>query len=140
MKFGDNSRVEIKVCGSVVVLCQDGQRLSFGNVLFVSKLCANILSLERLDEEGCKMTMFGGRLTIHDRDGVLLAEVHCIEGRLYLLNVLMNADDNSSQLWHLRYGHLNYPFLKKMATKKLVEGLPPITLPTQLCHNCLAGK
>ena len=27
-----------------------------------------------------------------------------------------------------------------MATKQLVEGLPPITLPTQLCHKCLAGK
>ena len=101
----------------------------------------------RLDEEGCKMTMFGGRLTIHDRDGALLAEVHRTEGRLYLLKLkvednylLMKADDNSSRLWHLRYGHLNYHFLKKMAMKKLVEGLLPITLPTQLCHSCLAGK
>ena len=73
VKFRDNSRVEIKGRGSVVVLHQDGHRLSFGNVLFVPKLCANILSLGRLDEEGCKMTMYGGRLTIHDRDGALLA-------------------------------------------------------------------
>ena len=131
----------------MVVLRQDGQRLSFGNVLFVPKLCANILSLWRLDEEGCKMTMFGGRLTIHDRDGALLAEVHRTEGRLYLLKLkvednclLTKADDNSSRPWPLRYGHLNYHFLKKMATKKLVEGLPPIILPTQLCHSCLAGK
>ena len=145
VKFGDNSRVEIKGRGSVVVLRQDGQRLSFGNVLFVPNLCANILSLGRLDEEGCMMTMFGGRLSIHDRDCALLAEVHRTEGRLYLLKLkvednclLTKADDNSSRLWHLRYGHLNYHFLKKMATKKLVEGLPLITLPTQLCHNCLA--
>ena len=147
VKFGDNSRVEIKGRGSVVGLRQDGQRLSFGNVLFVPKLCANILSPGRLDEEGCKMTMFGGRLTIHDRDGALLAEVHQTEGRLYLLKLkfedsclLTKADDNSSRLWHLRYGHLNYHFLKKMATKNLVEELPPITLPTQLFHSCLAGK
>ena len=147
VKFGDNSRVEIKGRGSVVVLRQDGQRLSFGNVLFVPKLCANILSLGRLDEEGCKMTMFGGRLTIHDWDGALLAEVHRTEGRLYLLKLKVEdnclptkADDNSSRLWHLRYGHLNYHLLKKMATKNLVEGLLPITLPTQLCHSCLAGK
>ena len=124
VKFGDNSRVEIKGRDSVVVLRQDRQRLSFGNVLFVPKLCANILSLGRLDEEGCKMTIFGGRLTIHDRDGALLAEVHRTEGRLYLLKLkvednclLTKADDNSSWLWHLRYGHLNYHFLKKMATK-----------------------
>ena len=147
VKFWDNSRVEIKGRGSVVVLHQDGQRLSFGNVLFVPKLCANILNLGRLDEEGCKMTMFGGRLTIHDRDGALLAQVHRTEGRLYLLKLkvvdnclLTKADDNSSRLWHLSYGYLNYHFLKKMATKKLVKGLPPIILPTQLCHCCLAGK
>ena len=97
VKFGDNSR------GSVVVLRQDGQTLSFGNILFVPKLCANILSLGRLDEEGCKMTMFGGRLTIHDRDGALLAGVHHTEGRLHLLKLkvednclLTKATDNSS--------------------------------------------
>ena len=66
VKFGNNSRVEIKGDGSVVVLCQDGQRLSIGNFLFDPKLCSNILILGRLDEEGCKMTMFGGRFTIHD--------------------------------------------------------------------------
>ena len=57
VKFGNNSRVEIKGHGSVVLLCQDGHRLSFGKVLFVPKLCANILSLGKLHEEGCKMTM-----------------------------------------------------------------------------------
>ena len=93
------------------------------------------------------MTMCGGRLTIHDRDGALSAEVHRTKGRLYLLKLkvednclLTKADDSSSRLWHLRYGHLNYHFLKKMATKKVVEGLSPITLPTQLCQSCLAGK
>ena len=103
VKFGDDSRVEIKGSGNVVVLRQDGQRLSFGNVLFVPKSCANILSLGSLDEEGCKMTMYGGRLTIHDRDDALLAEVHRTEGRLYLLKLkvednylLTEADDNSS--------------------------------------------
>ena len=35
VKFGDNSCVQIKGRGSVVVLRQDGQRLSFGNILFV---------------------------------------------------------------------------------------------------------
>ena len=47
VKFGDNSSIEMKGCGSVVVLSQDGQRLSFGNILFVPKLCANILNLRR---------------------------------------------------------------------------------------------
>ena len=72
MKFRDNSCVKIKGCGNVVVLHQDGQRLTFGNVLFVQKLCAKILSLGRLEEEGCKMT---------------IAEVHRREGRLYLLKL-----------------------------------------------------
>lgn len=62
--------------GNVVILWQDGEKIQFSNILFVSKLCANILSLGRLDEEGCKMIMYKGRLTIYDRDGALLAEVY----------------------------------------------------------------
>ena len=81
------------------------------------------------------MTMYGGQPTIHDQDGTQLAEVHRTQGRLYLLKLkvehnclLMKANDSSSRLWHLRYGHLNYHYLNKMATKQLVNGLPPFVV------------
>lgn len=72
----------------------------------------------RLDKEGFKMVMYGGRLTIFDHDGAFLAEVHRIEGRLYLLKLhvmeqclLTKGNKNSSRLWHSRFGHLNFHYL-----------------------------
>ena len=61
--------------------------LWLSNVLYVPELAANVLSLGRHDEEGCQMTMAGGKLTIFDRDGSLFREVQRSEGRLYLLKL-----------------------------------------------------
>lgn len=66
VKFGDNYRVKIHGRGNVVILQQDEERIQFDNVLFILKLCVNILSLRRLDEEGYKMIMHRGHLTIYD--------------------------------------------------------------------------
>ena len=85
MKFGDNSRIQIKGKGVIEVNQKDDSTLRLCNVLFVSKLEANILSLGRLDEEGYRMTMGEGKLTIFKPNGQLFAEVHRSSRRLYLL-------------------------------------------------------
>ena len=45
VKFGDNSRIQIKGRGEIEVSQKDGSNFCLGNVLFVPKLEANILSL-----------------------------------------------------------------------------------------------
>ena len=71
------------------------------NVLFFPDLTVNILSLGGLDEEGCRMTMAGGKLTIFDCNHRLIAEVQRSEGRLYLLKLnvvdqcMITTEDNS---------------------------------------------
>ena len=50
VKFSDNSRIEIRGKGEIEVNQRDGSILCLGNVLFVPKLEANILSHGRLDE------------------------------------------------------------------------------------------
>uniref|UniRef100_A0A2N9ICE2 Integrase catalytic domain-containing protein n=1 Tax=Fagus sylvatica TaxID=28930 RepID=A0A2N9ICE2_FAGSY len=47
---------------------------------------------------------------------------------------------DSSWLWHLRLGHLNFGGLKLLAKTKMVRGLPSIEHPNQLCEGCLFGK
>ena len=59
---------------------KDGSILSLWNVLFVPKLEANILSLGQLDEEGYRMTMGEGKLTIFNPLGNLFAEVYRSKG------------------------------------------------------------
>ena len=147
MKFGDNSRIQIKGRGNIEITKKDGDILRLLNVLYVPDLAANILSLRRLDEEGCRMTMVGGKLTIFDRNGRLVAEVQRLEGRLYFLKLnvvdqcLVTTEDRSKNwLWHSRFGHINFHSLKEMSKRKLVKGLPLISAPDHVCRSCMAGK
>jgi hypothetical protein len=48
--------------------------------------------------------------------------------------------EEESWLWHLRLGHLNFGGLKELSIKKMVNGLPSINQPDQLCEGCLVGK
>ena len=116
-------------------------------MLYFPQLTANILSLGHLDEEGCRMTMAGGKLSIFERDGCLLTKVQRIEGRLYLLKLsiidqcLITTEDSSEDwLWHSRLGHLSFHKLKEMSKKKIADGLPTINVPNKLCTSCIAGK
>ena len=47
---------------------------------------------------------------------------------------------DTSLLWHLRFGHLNFGGLDLLSKKEMVRGLPSINHPNQLCEGCLLGK
>ena len=46
---------------------------------------------------------------------------------------------NDSDLWHLRYGHLNIKGLKFLCQKGILFGLPKINC-FDLCEGCIYGK
>ena len=147
VKFGDNSRIQIQGRGEIEITQKDGSIFSLGKVLFVPKLEANILSLGRLDEEGYRMTMGEGKLTIFNPLGQLFAEVYRSKGQLYLLKLcivdqclIASEATTEDWLWHSRFGHLSFHTLKKMSKKKVVEGLPAINAPSKVCRSCISGK
>ena len=47
---------------------------------------------------------------------------------------------NESELWHLRFGHLNFDSLKLLKNREMVIGLPPITNEMKICEGCIYGK
>ena len=147
VKFGDNSRIQIRGKGEIEVNKKDGSTLRLCNVLFIAKLEANILSLGRLDEEGYRMIMGEGKLTIFNPNGQLFAEFHRSSERLYLLKLsivdqcLITTEDTAKEwLWHSRFRHLNFHTLQEMSRRKSVERLPPFIIPRKLCQSCVAGK
>lgn len=132
VRFGDDSKVEIKGRGSVILEGKSGQQRVLTDVYYIPSLKSNIISLGQLDESGYKITMQGGILRLFEKDGLLLMQVPRSNNRLYKikLNVATPAclqvklDDNA-WLWHTRLGHLNFDALK--ALSKFVNGLPCIT-------------
>jgi hypothetical protein len=40
----------------------------------------------------------------------------------------------------VRYGHLNFPTLRKLARYDMVHGLPKVEHVDQVCSGCLIGK
>ncbi|RVW79987.1 Retrovirus-related Pol polyprotein from transposon TNT 1-94 [Vitis vinifera] len=53
---------------------------------------------------------------------------------------LMAEVKDLSWLWHLRYGHLNFGGLKTLQQKHMVIGFPQISIPSQVCEECVVGK
>ncbi|CAL8169495.1 unnamed protein product [Prunus armeniaca] len=47
---------------------------------------------------------------------------------------------NSTWIWHYRYGHLNFTRLKTLQQKNMVTCLPQIQSPSEICEECILGK
>ncbi|KAL0457718.1 UNVERIFIED_CONTAM: Retrovirus-related Pol polyprotein from transposon TNT 1-94 [Sesamum latifolium] len=86
-------------------------------------------------------------LWFQDQDDRLVAKVAMTSNRMFKLNVktaeekcLQACINNSSWIWHMRFGHLNFEGLKMLGEKNMARGVPKINHPNQLCEVCLLGK
>ena len=52
---------------------------------------------------------------------------------------LVSTEQNSSKLWHSRYGHLSAKGLRLLSNKDMVHGLPQIDQ-LEVCEACIHGK
>jgi len=48
--------------------------------------------------------------------------------------------EDSTQLWHCKYGNLGFKGLKNLEQQKIVNGMPPLKSPSKICKDCLARK
>jgi hypothetical protein len=147
VRFGDGSIVWIKGCGTILFACKNGEHQTLGNVYFIPRLTANIISCGQLDEIGYQILVEGGVMRVHDEHMRLLAKIHRSPGRLYVLDIdiarpvcLSAVTGEDAWRWHARFGHINFGALRKMAREGLVRGLPLLSQVDQVCEACLAGK
>ena len=52
VKFGDRSSIKYEGCGTIIVMCKNGEEIELKGVLYLPRLKTNILSLEKLDDQG----------------------------------------------------------------------------------------
>ncbi|KAL0457721.1 UNVERIFIED_CONTAM: Retrovirus-related Pol polyprotein from transposon TNT 1-94 [Sesamum latifolium] len=81
-------------------------------------------------------------LWFQDQDDRLVAKVAMTSNRMFKLNVktaeekcLQACINNSSWIWHMRFGHLNFEGLKMLGEKNMARGVPKINHPNQLCES-----
>ena len=55
-------------------------------------------------------------------------------------NALLSHSNETSKLWHERYGNINYRYLQALIKEIMVEGIPTIKFSNGKCKGCVVGK
>ena len=146
VSFGDCSTVNVMGKGDINIRTKNGFVETISNVFYVPDLKSNLLSAGQLQEKGYIITIQKGACEIYDPSRGAIAVVQMASNRLFPLKIdsvqsfLMAEVKDLSWLWHLRYGHLNFGGLKTLQQKHMVTGLPQISIPSQVCEECVVGK
>lgn len=147
VRFGDDSRIDIKGKGSILFCSKDGVNKILADVYYIPGLRSNIISLGQATESGCDVRMKDDYLTLKDKDGRLITKARRSRNRLY--KVLINEVDplclhaetlSESARWHARLGHIGRDSMAKMIKNELVLGIPKIDIERDTCSSCLLGK
>lgn len=83
VRFGDDSRIDIKGKGSILFVSQDGEKKILAEVFYIPDLRSNIISLGQATEAGCDVRMRGDYLRLHDTEGRLIVNARRSKNRLY---------------------------------------------------------
>jgi hypothetical protein len=57
-----------------------------------------------------------------------------------MLSCFSITTEDTTQLWHCKYGHLSFKGLKTLEQKKMMNGLSQLNSPSELYKDCLIGK
>jgi hypothetical protein len=145
--LGDNSSVEVTGKGRIELT--NG---SFENVLHVPKLFVNLLSVYQMMNSGTgkKFIFTPNFVDIYDmqtNSRVATGEVNH-QSRLYTFSEFIEPDsalllthaDESSRIWHERFGHLNFRYMQQISKHRLVYGIPDIHFSKGVCEGCVLRK
>jgi hypothetical protein len=125
---------------------------SFENVFHVPKIYVNLLSVYQMKNSGTrkKFVFTPNVVDIYDmqtNSKVATGEVNH-HSRLYTFSEFIEPDfalllthaDESSRIWHERFGHLNFKYMQQLSKHRLVDDLPDIHLSKGVCEGCVLEK
>lgn len=94
IKFGDNSMVQIKGKGSIMLQCKNGEQRLLNEVYYVPNLCRNIISLGQLSEAGNRIVLDRDLLSVRERSGRLLMKIQRTPDRLYKIKLQIRGSNS----------------------------------------------
>lgn len=148
----DGDSMEAIGIGNVTTKMMNGNEVTeceLKNVLHVPLARKNLLSVKRIEMSGFHIIFAGGLVQIMNSNKKVIASG--LRQNLYELKFIVNKLDtllcnytcniSPDKLWHLRYGHLNFPALKELIDNKMVDGIDNFKVDTkQVCEPCINGK
>ncbi|CAL2253823.1 unnamed protein product [Prunus armeniaca] len=149
VKMGAGDLVQSTSKGTLVIEMQGVTRY-IKEVMIVPGLDENLLSVGQMVEHGYWLVFSDNMIDIYrDRQMQdLIASVPMKGNRCFPLSLeyvkpsMANkvTVEESSWLWHKRYGHLNYTSLMLLQDKEMVQGLPRLQVTKHVCSGCAIGK
>ncbi|KAJ0795409.1 putative RNA-directed DNA polymerase [Helianthus annuus] len=148
VRTGDNKKLEVLGCGDVSIKVK-GIEKKVPNVFYVEGLKHNLLSVGQLIQKGYEVKFSNQECIIKDSKGTCIGTVRMTGNKMFPLNLKNDVTprvcsmiiQDTSVLWHRRYGHINFETLHNMGRNNVVKGLPKISKTSHdLCEGCLFGK
>lgn len=119
-------------CENIDVKCiKSGKEIMIRDVLYLKGLRKNLLSVSQIEQKSFTMNVGNKKIDIC-KNGETYATIYHKSGLYFITFLLLNKPEsnygsypspNNSQLdlWHRRFGHLNYTTLKEMIVDKNVR-------------------
>nr|XP_010905561.1 uncharacterized protein LOC105032728 [Elaeis guineensis] len=146
VKFENNMKIPIMKNGYITIKANDGSDRCITDVYYVLGLHQNLLSMGQLFEHGYNMQISDGLCTIRDRQQGLIAKVKKFSDQPFPLHIryatscFNSTIQDSSWLWHMHFGHMNFDSLKLLSRKQMVSGLPKISSLKDVGEMCVVEK
>lgn len=138
--------MHVEGTGTVQILTKSGNINLLHNVQFVPDLGYNPLSVEQWVANGYSVSFDASAFIIQHKEIEKRIHINMASNNMFSLDVaqvkifaLATTTRDRSELWNLRYGHLNFQGLKLLGPKGMVTGLPKITF-IDLCEECIHEK
>lgn len=144
--IGDDACYSVKGAGSNSFQLDSGIPLHLSDVLFVPGIKRNLISISALEDKGYHVAFADGKVLAWKKNSSIQSAlvIGVRHDSLYklsahLIQVLAHDSSSSSELWHKRFGHLNFRTLSTM--EKVVNGLPKLNKNHGgVCKWCALGK
>ncbi|GKC45114.1 zinc finger, CCHC-type containing protein [Tanacetum coccineum] len=145
--MGDDHFTPVHGKGSVVLEFSSGKSITLFNVLYVLKLCKNLISGPVLNKCGYKQVYESDKYIL-SKCGVFVGFGYYNNG-MFMLNLNKVPDDSdsvymsssstvvNSSLWHARLGHVHYKRMLEMSKDELI---PAIDENPDKCTTCMLTK
>jgi hypothetical protein len=145
IEMGNNAKCRAACHGIVTFQREFGKPLMVRDVLYVSGMTKNLISISSLEDRSYVVSFQDGQVYIEPKDSRITKVSGVRREKLYRLQFelareLVSSACDLAELWHKRMAHLHYGTLK-VVLKEIMIGLPYFsTEHHEVCKGCTMGK